>query len=160
MPLPQNAPHLLNRFKIERVSLKISSTRITSTLDENIQLKVNAILKRYNNRYRANDINNISALVLDARTGQVVSYVGNIYQPENAGLQSHVDMIKAPRSPGSTLKPLLYASMMNDGFILPHTLVPDIPTQIAGYSPQNYDLGYDGAIAADKALSRSLNILR
>ncbi|WP_316844863.1 penicillin-binding protein 1C [Pedobacter psychrodurus] len=158
MPLPQNAPHLLNRFKAERASLGINSTRITSTLDENIQLKVNAILKRYNNRYRANDINNISALVLDAKTAQVVSYVGNIYQPENVDLQSHVDMIKAPRSPGSTLKPLLYASMMNDGFILPHTLIPDIPTQIAGYSPQNYDLGYDGAIAADKALSRSLNI--
>ncbi|WP_293741355.1 penicillin-binding protein 1C [uncultured Pedobacter sp.] len=158
MPLPQNAPHLLNRFKAERVNLNIPNTRITSTLDENIQLKVNAILKRYNNRYRANDINNISALVLNARTGQVVSYVGNIYQPENTELQSHVDMIKAPRSPGSTLKPLLYASMLNDGFILPHTIIPDIPTQIAGYSPQNYDLGYDGAIAADKALSRSLNI--
>ncbi|MFF5382389.1 penicillin-binding protein 1C [Pedobacter suwonensis] len=158
MPLPQNAPHLLNRFKAERVNLNIPNTRITSTLDENIQLKVNAILKRYNNRYRANDINNISALVLNARTGQVESYVGNIYQPENTELQSHVDMIKALRSPGSTLKPLLYASMLNDGFILPHTIIPDIPTQIAGYSPQNYDLGYDGAIAADKALSRSLNI--
>ncbi|WP_316799461.1 penicillin-binding protein 1C [Pedobacter frigidisoli] len=158
LPLPQNAPHLLNRFKAERAELNITSTRIRSTLDEDVQLKINTILKRYNNRYRANDINNISALVLDARTGRVVSYVGNIYQPENADLQSHVDMIKASRSPGSTLKPLLYASMLNDGFILPHTLVPDIPTQIAGYSPQNYDLGYDGAIAADKALSRSLNI--
>jgi len=158
LPLPQNAPHLLNRFKAERASLKISSTKIRSTLNEDIQLKINSILKRYNNRYRANDINNISALVLDAKTGHVVSYVGNIYQPENADLESHVDMIKAPRSPGSTLKPLLYASMLNDGFILPHTLVPDIPTQIAGYSPQNYDLGYDGAISADKALSRSLNI--
>ena len=158
MPLPQNAPHLLNRFKQERASLEIKSTRIRSTLNEAVQLKVNSILKRYNNRYRANDINNISALILDAKTGQVVSYVGNIYQPENAALESHVDMIKAPRSPGSTLKPLLYASMLNDGFILPHTLVPDIPTQIAGYSPQNYDLGYDGAISADKALSRSLNI--
>ena len=158
LPLPQNAPHLLNRFKIERASLEVSSTRIKSTINEELQLKINAILKRYNNRYRANDINNISALVLNAKTGQVVSYVGNIYQPENADLQSHVDMIKAPRSPGSTLKPLLYASMLNDGFILPKTLIPDIPTQIAGYSPQNYDLGYDGAISADKALSRSLNI--
>ncbi|MBC6110516.1 penicillin-binding protein 1C [Pedobacter sp. CCM 8938] len=158
LPLPQNAPHLLNRFKAERADLEIKTTRIISTLNENLQLKVNAILKRYNNRYRANDINNISALVLDAKTGTVVSYVGNIYQPDQAFLESHVDMIRAPRSPGSTLKPLLYASMMNDGFILPHTLIPDIPTQIAGYSPQNYDLGYDGAIAADKALSRSLNI--
>lgn len=158
LPLPQNAPHLLNRFKAERTGLDISSTRITSTLNEEIQVKVNSILKRYNNRYRANDINNISALILDAKTGQVVSYVGNVYQPENTTLQSHVDMIKAPRSPGSTLKPLLYASMLNDGFILQHTLIPDVPTQIAGYAPQNYDLGYDGAIAADKALSRSLNI--
>jgi len=157
-PLPQNAPHLLNRFKEERKSLKIAETKITSTLDYELQLKVNALLKRYNNRYRANDINNIAALVLDVKRGSVASYAGNIYQPENQELESHVDMIKAPRSPGSTLKPLLYASMMNDGFILPKTLVPDIPTQINGYSPQNYDLGYDGAIPADRALSRSLNI--
>lgn len=156
--LPQNAPHLLNRFKQERGTLGIHSTRIRSTLDEDLQLKVNALLKRYNNRYRANDINNIAALVLDVNNGSVLSYAGNIYQPDNVELESHVDMIKAPRSPGSTLKPLLYASMMNDGFILPHTLIPDIPTQIGGYSPQNYDLGYDGAIPADRALSRSLNI--
>lgn len=156
--LPQNAPHLLNRFKTERRSLNIPSTRITSTLDADLQLKVNALLKRYNNRYRANDINNIAALVLDVKKGTVISYAGNIYQPENAELESHVDMIKAPRSPGSTLKPLLYASMLNDGLILPHTLIADVPTQIGNYSPQNYDLGYDGAIAADRALSRSLNI--
>jgi len=162
--LPQYAPHLLNRFKSEynilrkQHAFKKNETRITSTLNYDLQLKVNALLKRYNNRYRANDINNISALVLDIRAGTVVSYVGNIYQPENKELESHVDMIKAPRSPGSTLKPLLYASMLNDGFILPRTLIPDVPTQIGGYSPQNYDLGYDGAIPADKALSRSLNI--
>ncbi|WP_443946683.1 penicillin-binding protein 1C [Pedobacter sp. AW1-32] len=158
IPLPQNAPHLLNRFKQERTALHIQNTRIVSTLNEDLQIKMNAVLKRYNNRYRSNDINNISALVLDVKSGEVVSYIGNIYQPENSSLESHVDMIKAPRSPGSTLKPLLYASMLTDGYILPHTLIPDIPTQIAGYSPQNYDLGYDGAIAADKALSRSLNI--
>ena len=156
--LPQDAPHLLNRFKSERASLHISSTRITSTLDAMLQLKVNSLLKRYNNRYRANDINNIAALVLDVKKGAVISYAGNIYQPDNAELESHVDMIKAPRSPGSTLKPILYASMLNDGFILPKTLIPDVPTQIGNYSPQNYDLGYDGAIAADRALSRSLNI--
>lgn len=156
--LPQNAPHLLNRFKSERNSLKIQNTKIRSSLDYELQLKVNALLKRYNNRYRANDINNIAALVLDVKTGSVLSYAGNIYQPENKELESHVDMIKAPRSPGSTLKPLLYAAMLNDGFMLPKTLVADIPTQISGYSPQNYDLGYDGAIPADRALSRSLNI--
>jgi penicillin-binding protein 1C len=156
--LPQNAPHLLNRFKSEQSTLKTGSTRITSTLDYDLQLRVSTLLKRYNNRYRANDINNIAALVLDVKKGTVLSYVGNIYQPENTELESHVDMIKAQRSPGSTLKPILYASMLNDGFILPKTLIADVPTQIGGYSPQNYDMGYDGAIQADKALSRSLNI--
>lgn len=156
--LPQNAPHLLNRFKTERARLNIQSTRIRSTLDNTLQLKINALLKRYNNRYRSNDIDNIAALVLDVRKGTVKAYAGNIYQPENTGLESHVDMIRAPRSPGSTLKPILYASMLNDGLILPKTLIPDIPTQIGSYSPQNYDLGYDGAIPADLALSRSLNI--
>lgn len=156
--LPQNAPHLLNRFKAEQSALKTGSTRITSTLDYDLQLRVSTLLKRYNNRYRANDINNIAALVLDVKKGVVLSYVGNIYQPENTELESHVDMIKAQRSPGSTLKPILYASMLNDGFILPKTLIADVPTQIGGYSPQNYDMGYDGAIQADKALSRSLNI--
>ena len=158
LPLPQNAPHLLNRFKEERKRLAIHSTSLTTTLDYDLQLKLNDLLKRYNNRYRASDINNIAALVLDVKKGTVLSYIGNSYEPENASLESHVDMIKASRSPGSTLKPLLYASMLSDGLLLPHTLVPDVPTQIGGYNPQNYDLGYDGAIAADKALSRSLNI--
>lgn len=158
LPLPQNAPHLLSRFKEERKSLNISSTSLKTTIDYDLQLKLNDLLKRYNNRYKANDINNIAALVLDVKSGTVKSYIGNCYQPQNAAFESYVDMIKAPRSPGSTLKPLLYASMLSDGMLLPHTLVADVPTQIAGYTPQNYDLGYDGAISADKALSRSLNI--
>lgn len=164
LPLPQNAPHLLNRFKTEyQAGLRNArpantTTRITSTLNHDLQLRVNELLKRYNNRYRANGINNIAALVLDVKKGTVISYAGNIYQPENKELESHVDMIRAPRSPGSTLKPFLYAGMLNDGFILPQTLIADIPTQISGYSPQNYDMGYDGAIPADRALSRSLNI--
>ncbi len=158
LPLPQNAPHLLNRFKTERKKLQISSTSLKTTIDYDLQVKLNELLKRYNNSYKANDINNIAALVLNVKSGTVLSYIGNCYQPENAAFESYVDMIKAPRSPGSTLKPLLYASMLSDGLLLPHTLVADVPTQIAGYTPQNYDLGYDGAISADKALSRSLNI--
>ncbi len=156
--LPQNAPHLLDRFKQERNNFNIETTRLRSTIDNELQIKITELLKRYQNRYAANDINNVAALLLNVKTAEVLSYVGNSYQPGIEKLESYVDMIKAPRSPGSTLKPLLYACMLTDGLLLPHTLIQDVPTQIGGYQPQNYDLGYDGAIPANKALSRSLNI--
>ncbi len=158
LPLPQNAPHLLSRFKDEFPKLNINSTRIKTTIDYSLQLKTKEILHQYHQRFVANGINNIAALVLSVKDGSVLAYVGNNYQPEIREMESHVDMIRARRSPGSTLKPLLYANMLNDGFILPQTLFADVPTTIGGYSPMNFDLGYDGAIPADKALSRSLNI--
>jgi penicillin-binding protein 1C len=158
LPLPQFAPHLLDRFKADFNKLNVPATRIQTTLKANLQNSVTGILKRYHHQFKANGINNVAALVLEVETGNALAYVGNVYEPQDPEMESHVDMIPALRSPGSTLKPLLYASMMADGQILPNTLVPDIPTQIGGYTPQNFDLGYDGAIPASKALSRSLNI--
>jgi penicillin-binding protein 1C len=69
-----------------------------------------------------------------------------------------VDIIASPRSTGSILKPFLFASMTEEGLILPGMLVPDVPTRISGYSPKNYNLTYDGAVPARRSLSRSLNI--
>lgn len=158
LPLPQNAPHLLNRFKDEMKSLNVATTKITSTINYHLQQELNTLTVQYHQKFAANGINNLAALLLDVKSGNVISYVGNCYLPKLKEMESHVDMIRAKRSPGSTLKPLLYASMLTDGFILPKTLIPDVPTQIGGYSPQNFDLGYDGAIPADRALSRSLNI--
>jgi penicillin-binding protein 1C len=158
MPLPQNAPHLLDHFKREYKRKPEGSTRITTTIADKLQQDVTAIVERHHQVLKANDINNIAAMVLDVESGNALAYVGNIFHPEEAELESHVDIIQAARSPGSTLKPLLFAALLNDGAILPNTLIPDIPTQIAGYQPENFDLGYDGAIQASKALSRSLNI--
>jgi penicillin-binding protein 1C len=158
LPLPQNAPHLLNRFKDEYKTLHVNSTRIRSTIDYDLQLKTSQTLHHYHQRFTANGINNIAAMVISVSDGTVLAYVGNNYQPERKEYESYVDMIRAKRSPGSTFKPLLYANMLTDGFILPQTLIQDVPTTIGGYSPMNFDLGYDGAIPADKALSRSLNI--
>lgn len=157
LALPQLAPHLLDLFRQQQRG-KDGDTRVRSSLDGPLQRNVTDILARHHVGFRANGINNAAAIVLDVETGNALAYVGNVYSPTNNELESYVDVIQGLRSPGSTLKPLLYAAMMSDGQLLPNALIPDIPTQIAGYSPQNFDLDYDGAVPASRALSRSLNI--
>lgn len=157
LPLPQIAPHLLQRFKKYNQSAKQQS-KIITTLDGNLQKNIAAIVQQHQSVLKGNGINNACALVLDVETGNTLAYVGNIYAPGNEDMESDVDVIAAPRSPGSALKPILYAAMLSDGLILPNSIVPDIPTQIGNYAPQNFDLGYDGAVPAGKAISRSLNI--
>jgi penicillin-binding protein 1C len=156
--LPQFAPHLLQRFKVYHRNNLSGETRIRTSIKLLLQQQVNDILERHHKLLRANDINNIAAVILDVETGATLAYAGNISHPEDTTMESDVDVVNAPRSPGSTLKPLLYASMLHDGLILPNSIMPDIPTQIAGYHPENFDLGYDGAVPASKALSRSLNV--
>ncbi|QEM09908.1 penicillin-binding protein 1C [Mucilaginibacter rubeus] len=158
MPLPQLAPHLLQRFKTDYQAKPDGDTRITSSIKSSLQQQVNDILEQHHSLLKANDINNIAAIVLDVETGATLAYAGNIAHREDPQMESDVDVIDAPRSPGSTLKPLLYAAMLHDGLILPNSLMPDVPTMIAGYHPENFDLGYDGAVPASRALSRSLNV--
>jgi penicillin-binding protein 1C len=158
VPLPQTAPHLLARFIGDHKTAPLTNTRITTTIKANLQQQVTDIIQRHHMVLRTNHINNIAAIVLDVETGSALAYAGNIYHSNDPLMESSVDVIDAPRSPGSTLKPLMYAAMLHDGLILPQSLVPDVPTQIAGYHPENFDLGYDGAVPASKALARSLNV--
>lgn len=160
MPLPQLAPHLLDRFKKDVLALKQQdlNTGITTTIDMHLQQQVNNIVMQHHNELVGNQVNNLAAMVVEVETGNILSYVGNVYLPQDSSIQSHVDVLDAKRSPGSTLKPILYASLLTEGKMLPQQLVPDIPTQIQGYAPENFDLGYDGAVPANKALARSLNI--
>ncbi|RZJ26415.1 MAG: penicillin-binding protein 1C, partial [Flavobacterium sp.] len=149
--LPQTAPHLL-----QRVAKSHEGERIKTTIDISLQNRVNQIAKYYYNQYKQNEVYNMAVIVVDIQNRNVISYVGN--SPTDSDHHKDVDIIGAPRSTGSILKPLLYASMLDEGQILPNTLVPDIPTQISGYAPQNFNLTYDGAVPAHRALSRSLNI--
>jgi penicillin-binding protein 1C len=158
LPLPNNAPNLLSSLQQGIYGKEGKNSIIETSIDLGLQNRVNEILERHHQSLKANGINNLAALVLDIESNNVVVYAGNVLHPEDPEVESYVDMIPARRSPGSTLKPLLYAAMLQDGFILPKTLLADIPTQIAGYTPQNFDLQYDGAVPADKALARSLNI--
>jgi penicillin-binding protein 1C len=149
--LPQIAPHLL-----QRVAKNEEGMRVKTTIDYALQNRVNQIAKYYYNQYKQNEVHNLAILVIDVSNRNVMSYVGNA--PTDNNHQKDVDIIDAPRSTGSILKPLLYAGMLDDGELLPNTLVADVPTQIAGYTPQNFNLTFDGAVPAHRALSRSLNI--
>lgn len=149
--LPQIAPHLL-----QRVAKNQEGTRVKTTVEIGLQNRVNQIAKQYYNQYKQNEVYNLAILVVDISNRNVISYVGN--SPTDRNHQKDVDIINAPRSTGSILKPFLYAAMLDEGKLLPNTLVADIPTQISGYTPQNYNLSFDGAVPAHRALSRSLNI--
>ncbi|WP_421920188.1 penicillin-binding protein 1C [Marinifilum sp.] len=152
-PLPRLAPHLL-----DQVHRKNKGERLRSSIRFDLQNRVNEIVRRHRKNIEANQIYNMAVLLVNAKTRETLAYVGNTEKNGDLNHGNQVDIIRSLRSTGSVLKPFLYASMLNEGEILPNTLVPDIPTQIAGYSPKNFDLRYNGAVPAQKALARSLNV--
>ena len=151
-PLPQIAPHLVSRFYQER-----NGKYSVSTIDRGIQTQIENAAERWSNEFNRSDIRNLAILVIDIQTNQVVAYCGNVnFKRKQSGNQ--VDVIQAPRSTGSILKPFLYYAMLQEGSLLPHTLLPDIPININGFTPQNFSLQFKGAVPASEALARSLNI--
>lgn len=151
-PLPQIAPHLVSRFYQER-----NGKYSVSTIDRGIQTQIENAAERWSNEFNRSDIRNLAILVIDIQTYQVVAYCGNVnFKRKQSGNQ--VDVIQAPRSTGSILKPFLYYAMLQEGSLLPHTLLPDIPININGFTPQNFSLQFEGAVPASEALARSLNI--
>ncbi len=153
LPLPNNAPQLTDRMGIENPE-KVSQT----TIDVHLQKSVSEIVQRHHELLKSNQIFNAAVMVLDVETNEVLAYVGNT---AGDGLTDHgnqVDVITKPRSSGSILKPLLYCAMLDEGELLPGTLVADIPTTISNYSPKNFNVTYDGAVSAKDALIRSLNV--
>ena len=151
-PLPQTAPHLVSRFYQER-----NGKYSVSTIDRGIQTQIENAAERWSNEFNRSDIRNLAILVIDIQTNQVVAYCGNVnFKRKQSGNQ--VDVIQAPRSTGSILKPFLYYAMLQEGSLLPHTLLPDIPININGFTPQNFSLQFEGAVPASEALARSLNI--
>lgn len=152
MPLPQHASHLLQHHFQE------SQGKIVRTaIDLRLQSSVTAITDRWNSEFSKEGIKDLAAVVIDVKTGEIISYIGNA-NADSPREGNKVDIASAPRSTGSLLKPILYCALMQDGNILPHTLLPDIPININGFSPQNFDMKYAGAVPASKALSRSLNV--
>ena len=150
-PLPQIAPHLL-----QKVAKTHYGERIKTTINNKYQQQANTVVFNHYNLLQQNEIYNISVLVLDVKTREVLTYVGNA--PTTRAHQKDVDIIDKGRSTGSVLKPFLYAAMLDAGDLLPNTLVPDVPSQFGNYAPENYNKEYDGAVPARRALARSLNV--
>jgi penicillin-binding protein 1C len=122
-----------------------------------MQQQVETILERWHQSFVRSDIRNLAAIVIDVRTNEVSAYCGNV-RFESRQSANQVDIIRAPRSTGSILKPFLYYVALQEGQILPNTLLPDIPLNINNFSPQNFNMQYDGAVSASNVISRSLNI--
>lgn len=152
LPLPQAAPHLVDYF-----FAKNKGERAVSTIDYSMQSRVESLLERWYNEFRQSDIKNIAAIIIDVETNEVLTYCGNVgYNDGRSGNQ--VDIIRSPRSTGSILKPFLYYVRLQEGEILPNTLLPDIPMNINGFAPQNFNKQFEGAVPASEAIARSLNI--
>jgi len=151
LDLPRIAPHL-----IERLHSGSPGELYRSTIDKDLQVKVNSKLKSHWQKWSQNGVHNGAVLVIHIPTREVLAYTGN--SPTRAQHGKDVDIITSARSTGSLLKPLLYASMLDAGEMLPHAVLPDIPTIIGDYRPENFDESYRGAVPASEALYRSLNV--
>lgn len=152
LPLPQVAPHL-----VSRIAQDYPGQQIKTTIDLGLQVHAEELINSWNKRYAQHNIRDIAATVLDVHTGEVLVYYGN--SDFGSGRDgSQVDIITSPRSSGSILKPFLLTAMLDEGELLTTQLLPDVPINISGFSPQNFSLTYEGAVPAGQVISRSLNI--
>ncbi|MEL6559896.1 MAG: penicillin-binding protein 1C [Bacteroidota bacterium] len=151
--LDRVAPHLALRLKNKYRDQSI----ITTSIDLNMQLKAAAIVKNYTRQLYLGNIKNAAAIIIDNETMQVKAYVGSAdyYNADDGG---QVDGIRAVRSPGSTLKPLLYGLAIDKGLITPQTVIADVPVNFSGYQPRNYKENFNGNVTIEFALANSLNI--
>ena len=152
LPLPQVAPHY-----VSYIYQTHNGEQVVSTIDKNLQIRIEDLLEQWHTEFLQQDIRNMAAIVLDVKTNDILVYCGNVRFNET-GSGNQVDVIRADRSTGSILKPFLYYAALQEGDILPHTLLPDIPLNINGFSPQNFNRKNEGAVPTSEAVARSLNV--
>lgn len=149
--IPFLAPHFTN------LVLNQKKGSITTTLDIHLQHALESVTRNYLKRKKEYDFKNAAVMVLDYKTMEVVSYIGSA-DFFNSSILGQVDGLKAQRSPGSAMKPFIYALAIEQGLIHPLTLLKDLPKSYAFYNPENFDHGYRGVVSATSALVYSLNI--
>lgn len=150
---PKDAPHLSLRLKKQFSDEAI----IHSSVSKAMQIKVEQMVVNYVNRTRAMNINNAAVLVINNETMQVEAYIGSAGFNDKFD-SGQVDGVQAIRSPGSALKPLLYATAFDKGIITPKNIINDVPTNFNGFEPENFDRKFNGKVSVEFALANSLNI--
>lgn len=135
----------------------VDSTEIKTTIDLTIQITADKFVKRHLKQLINKGITNSSVIIIDNRTSHILAYIGSgdYFDNKNSG---QVDGVVALRSPGSTLKPVIYAIGLEEGKIIPSSLLEDIPVSFGGYSPENYDETFSGQVPVSEALAKSMNV--
>ncbi|HEX3045293.1 MAG TPA: penicillin-binding protein 1C [Bacillota bacterium] len=153
LPWPTLAPHLC--YELKRRYPEVA--RIYTTVDLQTQVLAEGMLKAHIKKLHSSGITNGAVVVLNNKTHQLMAAVGSA-DFSSAVDQGQVNGFLAPRSPGSALKPFVYAMGMDRGIITPQHYLEDVPVDFSGYCPENYDRTYNGLVSARDALARSLNI--
>ncbi len=158
--LPFEAPHisrLLAKNSIPSNQQKLHKYVINTTINQRYQKISKRILTEHLLPLQKQGVSTGAVVVLDTNSHEILALVGShdFFDKVAAG---QVNGALALRSPGSTLKPFIYALAINKGLITPQTLVFDVPVDYAGYTPINYDSKFNGYLTARDALSRSLNV--
>jgi len=131
--------------------------QVDTTLDLGLQRLLERQLDRYLRQYGTRGIRNASAILVDTRDMAVKAWLGSA-DYWNRDIDGQVNGVLAKRSPGSTLKPFVYALALDQGVLHPRTILRDAPSAFGPYAPENFDGRFNGPIAAEDALIRSRNI--
>ncbi|MEZ5469105.1 MAG: penicillin-binding protein 1C [Lysobacterales bacterium] len=148
---PMVGPLLSRRLRQNQPEESIIHSTIDLAIQTRVEARVRSRLRRLPER------NSVAVMVVDNRSAQTLAYVGSadLLASDRAG---HVDMIRAPRSPGSTLKPMLYGMALDQGLIHSMSLLIDAPQSFDGYQPSNFAERFQGPVSATQALRLSLNV--
>lgn len=155
-PLPE-VPLQLPSYARHYVEHCTKGQKTRTGIKFTLQKAVEEVCDRRSDDLSEEGIADMAAVVIDNSTGDIIAYVGNTSKDrKRPGVD--VDVASSPRSTGSILKPVLFKAALEEGTILPATLLPDIPVNLSGFAPQNFDHQFYGAVHANNALARSLNI--
>lgn len=150
---PAHAPHFSRQIAERFPGIASVDTYISRHIQEKVENIVFAEVRRTSNM----NITNAAVIVVDNKLGSIIAYAGSSDFNDSRN-QGQVDGVTALRSPGSTLKPYLYALAIDKGLVTPKMKLNDIPSNFNGYRPENYDQTFRGPVSMEQALEQSLNI--